>query len=50
MLPWAFGDVVSAAAGGGVDVVGDGGPVTGAGFCFILFFLASASWKMLVPS
>ena len=35
MLPWAFGDVVSAAAGGGVDVVGDGGPVTGAGFCFI---------------
>ena len=50
MLPWAFGDVVSAAAGGGVDVVGDGGPVTGAGFCFIIFFLVSASWKMLVPS
>ena len=35
MLPWDFGDAVSAAGGGGVDVVGDGGPVTGAGVCFI---------------
>ena len=42
MLPWAFGDAVSAAGGGGgggsADVVGDGGPVTGARFCFVFLF------------